>query len=126
MKRWFFSFVPGKKNILIVLIALIGAISGILVASRYLILDSFAELEKNEVARNVQRVLSAITDDIETLHQIGEDWASWDDTYQFMGDRNENYIQSNLVDETFLTLNLNQMVFVKPGGQILFSKAMDL
>ncbi|GAH42577.1 unnamed protein product, partial [marine sediment metagenome] len=54
------------------------------------------------------------------------DWASWDDTYDFIEDANDEYIESNLIDGTFTELRLNLMLFINSSGQIVFGKAFDL
>ncbi|MFC2022187.1 ATP-binding protein, partial [Chloroflexota bacterium] len=41
-------------------------------------------------------------------------------------DANSEYIESNLVDETFITLRLNLMLFIHSSGRIVFGKAFDL
>ncbi|MBS7656999.1 hypothetical protein KEJ33_03655 [Candidatus Bathyarchaeota archaeon] len=47
------------------------------------------------------------------------DWASWDDTYNFVQNANPNYIQTNLVDETFINSKLNLMLFFNAAGNFV-------
>jgi signal transduction histidine kinase len=54
------------------------------------------------------------------------DWASWDDTYNFIQDRNEAYIASNLYPEGLARINVNFLLFINTSGQLVFGKAIDL
>lgn len=89
-------------------------------------LNSFATLEKQDTQKHVERVLSALSAELYNLDSFVYDWAAWDDTYAFIQDVNEDYIESNLVDETFTGSELNLMLFINSSGEIVFSKAFDL
>ena len=57
----------------------------ILLTSSYsILLSSYNNLETQTTSQNVERVLSAIDSDIESLDAFTHDWASWDDSYQFI------------------------------------------
>ena len=66
----------------------------------------------------------ALENKIESLNRI--DWASWDDTYNFIQDRNEAYIESNLYPEALAALNVNMLLFIDTSGQLVYGKAIDL
>jgi len=76
--------------------------------------------------KNVERVLSAISNDADSFDIFVHDWASWDDTYNFVQNSNYDYIQTNLMDETFINSKLNLMLFINISGQPVFGKAFDL
>lgn len=95
-------------------------------ASKAILLGSFADLEEHYSRRNVTRAVNALHDDVATLNATLRDWAQWDDTYAFIEDINEDYIQSNLTDETFITLKLNVILFVNRAGRVVFGKGFDL
>lgn len=67
----------------------------------------------------VQRVLKR---EIDNLAIKQADWARWDDTYQFVTDKNQSYITSNLNDESLRLLEIDIMVFVNNGGEIVYAK----
>ncbi|MBP9697793.1 MAG: PAS domain S-box protein [Candidatus Moranbacteria bacterium] len=50
------------------------------------------------------------------------DWARWDDTYEFVSDRNDAYIISNMNDESFLSIGVNVMAFVNNAGELVYGK----
>jgi PAS domain S-box-containing protein len=115
-----------KKTLLIIGVMLIGLIAMLYAVSQTVFLDSFSKLEKQDTSQNVERALSAISDDISNLNAIVGDWAPWDDTYVFVEDLNQSYVQRNLSDETLANLGINFMLFINSSGQIVYGKAIDL
>jgi PAS domain S-box-containing protein len=115
-----------KRTLIIVGLTAASLILILYVTLRTIVLSSFAELEEQHARQNVERALGALSDNLAALDTIVFDWAAWDDTYVFIEDANEDYIQSNLVDETFTGFKLNLMLFVNPSGQTIFGKGFDL
>lgn len=89
-------------------------------------LGSFANLEDRTVLQNVDRAQLALSSDIDQLNSTETDWASWNETYAFIMDRNHNYITANLNTETLTNLRLNLMLFIDSSGQLVFAKMMNL
>jgi len=50
------------------------------------------------------------------------DWARWDDAYQFITDRNEPFIISNMNDESLKLIEVNMMAFVNNSGEVVYEK----
>lgn len=114
------------KTLLVVNVTNIALISVLSVLLRIIVLGGFAELERQAVQQNVSQALGALSDEVESLDTMVFDWAAWDDTYEFIVDRNQDYITSNLVDETFTGPRLNLVLYFDAAGQIVFGKAFDL
>jgi len=66
---------------------------------RFVVYPSFLELEEHEAGQNLQRIFHAIDRENYHLERICRDWATWDDTYDFITTRSEIYKTSNLYDE---------------------------
>jgi PAS domain S-box-containing protein len=115
-----------RRTLLIIGLTLVGLIALLYTITSTILLDSFARLEEQDARRNVSRVQSALSDSLETLNATAGDWAPWDDTYTFVEDGNEAFIQNNLVDSTFTNLQLNFMLFIRPSGELVYGKAFDL
>ncbi|MFC2011123.1 CHASE4 domain-containing protein [Chloroflexota bacterium] len=114
------------KALLIVSGALLCMIGLIYATSRFTFMSGLQEIEENDSSRSVERVLGALAYVVTDLETDTADWAAWDDTYAFIEDGNDQYIQSNLVHETFVILRLNLMLFVNSSGRVVFGKAFDL
>jgi PAS domain S-box-containing protein len=96
------------------------------IASNAIVLNSFTDLEVSEIQEDVARARNALADELAILGTNVGDYGHWDDTYAFVQDGNRRYVDANLIDETFINLQLNLMVFVNRAGQIVFAEAFDL
>ena len=115
-----------KKTLLITVVTtlvLVGLLIGLSVA---IFLQSFRTAEERDTRQELERVVRTINAEIAHLDTLLVDWASWDDTYRFIQDHNEDYIASNLADATFKSLKLNAMVFLDSSAQLVFGKGYDL
>jgi sensor domain CHASE-containing protein len=93
---------------------------------RHSLMDNVNELEERDIRRSSELALNTLTDELTYLGAISSDWAAWDDTYAFIVDRNDAYIQSNVVDVAFTGLDINLMVFLDISGHIVYARAFDL
>ncbi len=70
-----------------------------------IILPGFASLQSDNATQNAARSHDAITSELSHLATLAEDWSVWDDTYQFVQDRNERYIEANIAEEIIVDIN---------------------
>ena len=116
-----------RRRILIIIgVTLVALIVGVYGLSSSILLKDFARLERRDVIRDVRRVQSDLRRRSANLSDRLSNWAVWDDTYQFIEDRNQNYIHSHLDDTDFTELQVNFIVFVNRKGQVVWSKGFDL
>jgi len=115
-----------RKTLLIIAGTFYGVIILLFFISRNILLESYTDLERQSTQRDVERVLTAYSQEISNLETTARDWAAWDDTYHFVADRNEEYIRSNLTDSTFTALSLNLILYMDASRQLVFGKAFNL
>lgn len=84
--------------------------------------DDFSALEEREMKENIFRATNALTSRVEELSVKLSDWAQWDDTYEYIRNPHEKYIQSNLVPESFGPLRINCVVLIDEHGQVVFER----
>jgi diguanylate cyclase (GGDEF)-like protein/PAS domain S-box-containing protein len=89
------------------------------VLSGMLVLDSYRNLENDDLSRNVSRLENLFSRESGALLRVNRDWSFWDDTYAYMDDLNKVYERVNLQPETLETLNLSAMVFLSPEGEVV-------
>lgn len=96
------------------------------IVQRFIIYPSFLALEHREVGENLQRIFHAI--DRETYHveRLCRDWATWNDSHDFMATGYEGFIESNLSDDSLDNISLNLLVFCDTRGNIVWSRVRDL
>ena len=75
--------------------------------------------QRNQVDRDFEIVETIIENEKENLNSILMDWAYWDDTYNFINNRNPEYVKSNLNEESLENLSLNMMLFVNQSGEVV-------
>ena len=115
-----------KKVLITIGITFFGLISILYFTSRNVLLESLNHIEEEDIGQDVKRTLDIFSNELVKLDEITSDWASWDDTYEFIVDNNKKYIEANLVDDTLTALKLNFIIFVNLSGQIVFCKGFDL
>ncbi|GAB4351287.1 MAG: hypothetical protein Fur0042_19540 [Cyanophyceae cyanobacterium] len=90
------------------------------------LLNDFRALEAQEMQRDMERAVDVLSDTALDLDATARDYAEWDDTYNFMADRNSTYVQSNFVDRTFDYLRLNLLILFDGQGNPVFERGYDL
>lgn len=108
--------------LMVVLIVYIGF--HYLIQSR-LIIPNLLALERSEAAADIERCLAALQREIHHLDHFTNDWAAWDDTYDFVQNRDRGYIASNLGVQTFRDNHLALIIFVDAKGGLVWSGDFD-
>ena len=88
--------------------------------------DKINILEDKYIIENVERTKKEIFKEIEVLDTIVMDWAVWDNSYQFMIDKNPDYIKANLSEDTLNNLKINIMLFIDNKGNLVHGEGYDL
>jgi len=114
------------KSILLTTVVTAGLIAALYLVFSINLRQQFSLLERQTVEEETRRAVNILLGELENLDAMAEDWAPWDDTYEFIEDRNEEYIQRNLTDEVFANFRLNLMLFVHASGRVVYGKAFDL
>jgi sensor domain CHASE-containing protein len=115
-----------QKTILITSLTLAGLLASLYAILVFLTQRSTAELEAAEAQRHAASVQAALDLRLADLRVKAADWATWDETYQFVAGENPSYIENNLDDTAIAQLQLNVMLFVNPSNAVVYGKAVDL
>lgn len=95
------------------------------VFSQTFLLAGFASVEEQEIIGTTQGALHTLMGSTTDLATKLHDWSSWDDTYKFIVDKNQAYIDSNLTTESLTDLGINFMLFTDQKGTLIYSKSVD-
>ncbi len=120
-----------KKTLVVIGATLICLIILLYTTSQMVLLGSFAELETKNTHQDVERALGALSMEMIGLRNTTGYWAAKDDTYAFIKDANQEYIDESissglLANETFSELRVNLVMFIGSYGQIVYDKSFDL
>ncbi len=113
------------KILLIISAVFICAMALVYSVSRLTFIRGLEEIEKQNTSVQTKQTVDVLKYLISDLEADTAGWAAWDDTYDFIQDHNQEYIQSNLADKTFITLQVNGILYIDKSGNIVYSKAFD-
>ena len=111
-----------KSLLILYLVTLVVTLAFYLISDTSL-LQRVKSDEQKTAEDNLVRLKSALASETKSLASKSADWSHWDDSYQFVQDNNTQFIETNLVPQTFSDLNINMMVFVNNAGSIVFGEA---
>lgn len=93
-------------------LTLAGAMVALYGASTRTVLDGFSQIEEQRAVEEARRVEQAMLGLVQEVHAKAVDWANWNDTYEFMADRNQAYIDDNLFDDAFKPMGVDLVVLL--------------
>lgn len=77
---------------------------------------------EQRIKRNFEVIDYILKNEESNLQNVLLDWGQWDDTYNFINDQNEEYIDSNLVGNSIKNINLVSIIFLDNNKNIVYSK----
>lgn len=80
-------------------------------AIRMFLIDNLLSQEDQIIKQNYKSISIMLNSRQNSLKSTLLDWAKWDDTFNFIRDDNQAYINNNLQNSTFTDLSLNMMMF---------------
>jgi signal transduction histidine kinase len=89
--------------------------------------SAYTSIEMQQSDANIQLVADQIRYDTEQLGTKARDWAVWDDSYQFVDDRNPGYLTTVIrAPTTYESLQLSGLVLFDSDGNVIESQGYDL
>lgn len=113
------------KTLLLIGATLIVLILALYITLRVILLNGFAALEEQEIRAELNSVRTFLDAELSTMHAYLEDWASWDDTFDFVERYDEGYIEENIDQQTFVSLRINAMLFLDRSHQLVYAAGME-
>ncbi|MGB9929573.1 MAG: CHASE4 domain-containing protein [Methanosarcina sp.] len=115
-----------SKKVLIITLSIFAVLTAAFTFSHSMQLSKFLELEQNDTLNDIERIQNAVNTEQGYLDYLVRDWACWNDTYRFIDDRNQRFIDVNVQNETLAGLKINVMLFVDNSGSVVYVKAVDI
>jgi diguanylate cyclase (GGDEF)-like protein len=88
-------------------------------------MKSFERVEAAETGRKAAQVSRAFEAELRELAISDLDYATWDDSEQFVHDRNQHFVDGNLVRQNFLGLHVDLIWIVDRDGHEIYSGFTD-
>lgn len=105
--------------LLLIALVIVGAIG------RAFLLENFTNLERDGMARDVDRALTALEASAADLRNTSADYALWDDMAAFAASPSQAFIDNNLPLRVFQDLSLDTVIVFNAQGEIVFQRAVD-
>ncbi len=119
-------YISVRTKIILVAFLVVIVLSSVFFAlSDVLFLKDYKEIERQEIQEDVSRVQDALQNELLQLGASAQDWATWDDAYTFIKDRNATFVQANLGVESIVNLDVDAAVFITMDGTITFQRSVD-
>lgn len=114
------------RSLLIIAVSLALFLGILFLGARYILIDSFTEVETREMDRNLDRATRILQEELAKLTTTCADYAGWDDAYEFIQDGNTEFIETNLTIEIYPKLRLNALAFINSRGDKVYAQGFDL
>ena len=99
--------------------------TAIFIGSRNLLLDSYIQLEDESAMRDVNRSLQAIDQMTDGVGLIASSNSVWNDAYQFVVDKNEAFIKTNLQVASLTGFGTDMLLFFNIKGDPVYYAVLD-
>jgi PAS domain S-box-containing protein len=114
------------KSLLVAMVTMVVLLIIFLVFTRLIVTSSYTQLEQADTAEHVARAANALRNELNTLARTANDYAAWDDSYNFMESHDPAYLDANYPETTFANNRLSLATIVDPHGEVVFARAFDL
>ncbi|MFZ2655779.1 MAG: CHASE4 domain-containing protein [Victivallales bacterium] len=93
--------------------------------SSIIILSGFNRLEEDQMLKNSKLLSEAIKSETARLDTLATDWGKWDESYAFIENKNQAYIDTNLQAQAIANLGVDIIVFIDNSQKVTFGTAFD-
>ena len=115
-----------RKTVIIVASILTAIVIALFLYFRFILLKDYIRLEEESTIKNIEQAKNIFDARIDKIATSAEDYAIWDESYFFMTNNNENYIDSNFNNATFDNLDINFYVLIDASKKIKYIFVYDL
>jgi diguanylate cyclase (GGDEF)-like protein len=114
-----------KVTLAIISIGIILILTLGLVSSTF-INRNIQEVEKKKAYSAMENVTGILKQEISRIETSTSDWAYWDETYNFIMDKNSLYINENLDSTSVSNLRIHTILFVNNEGKLVYDKTYSI
>ncbi len=108
------------KTVLIHLIATGCFVIAMFLVFNAILIQGFKELEHFAIDQDVSRAEHAFSYESEILLPKVRDWAVWDDSYHFMEDKNQDYLDANFTADSLAELGSDYAIYFDTNGKLFW------
>jgi signal transduction histidine kinase/CheY-like chemotaxis protein len=113
-----------KKTALILIVIFAALALANYIIQHALIYPSIIRLETSEAERDLTRCTETLKGAADELSRFVVDWSSWDDTFKYVHDHNQGYVESNLTNVFYTQSQINVIAFYDSSGKCVYGRAI--
>lgn len=98
---------------------------GTYAGSHWVLKEAFSEVEATEAREDWLEAKAAIQNQVQTIHDRSIDWSRWDDAYQFVQNKNQKFIDSNLTSGTAFSMKMDLLAIYDLKGTPAAAQAIE-
>lgn len=72
-----------------------------------------------------KRIQSYFKHEVDSLKMITTDWSEWDETFDYINNENDSFIEKNVRDETLKGVHADLVFIVNSNGEIFYSRCLN-
>ncbi|NJR61581.1 MAG: hypothetical protein HC769_23740 [Cyanobacteria bacterium CRU_2_1] len=107
-------------------VTMVGAIGMLYAITSTILLSSFAQVERQNTRRDVERTLDILRNELIDLADRTVEYSNWNNTYAFVQGENPDFLAVDIDKITFTALRLNFIAIADQSGQIIYNAGFDL
>ena len=115
-----------NKTISIVSLTFLALIIILRLVFNHVVMDGFLHLERASAELNIERAKGLLEQERNRIAERLGDWANWDDTYQFVSNHNQSYIDLNLHSAAVELVGVDVLLFFDRDGKQIYAVEHDL
>lgn len=113
------------QTIVIISLVSICLIGGLGFFSQAFILEGFIDLEEEILEQKMDYTLLTVDYERQNLATIVNNWAEWDETYQFIAGSNPDFLEESLADPIFYYYHIHFIVIKGKDGNVIFARGLN-
>ncbi len=113
-----------KKILLFSALSLGLFLAAVYLVSRFALMSGFSRLESNFARDGIHHLQNELGNEQSRLEVIAHDYAQWDRTYNFMQSRDPEYVRTELTEDTFKIVRINQFLLLNSAGEVVVNQSI--
>ena len=115
-----------KWKVIFILIVCSAVMAGLAQALHSRVIrNNYENLERKEADKDLDRVKQSLNREIEQLATFGRTWSAWDDACTFIAKPTQEFIQANMVPQSFVNNNLDVIWWLDLSGKTVWGECRD-
>lgn len=125
LARWRDLKLASKLNLTLVLVGFVGLMLAGLALDRA-IRPAFDGLERKDVAQRISQAQALLQSTLISVKNNSKDYAVWDDSFNYIADRDPEFESENLTTLGLVNLGINAKSYVRFNGDVLYTRYVNL